>query len=37
MLRSQGFFLEKKYHVDEQELVVIALNPPCGAQTVAGI
>ncbi len=34
MLKSQPFFLEKKYHCEEREL---AFNPPCGVQTVAGI
>lgn len=37
MLKSQAFSLEKKCHVEEQEYVVIALNLPCGAQTIAGI
>lgn len=37
MLKSQPFFLEKKYHCEERELAVIALNPPCAVQTVAGI
>lgn len=37
MLKSQPFFLEKKYHCEERELAVIAFNPPCGVQTVAGI
>lgn len=37
MLKSQAFSLEKKCHVEEQEYVVIALNLPCSAQTVAGI
>lgn len=37
MLKSQAFFLEKKSHVEEQEYVVIGLNLPCSAQTIAGI